>query len=94
MARGIIPTNWIEDVLKPAGKKIGLPEISYYWSRRGDATVQHQAVADKPIQSQLRHSKIETTRNIYMQQVAPETWKAVVDLERLVTTERGEGTHP
>jgi hypothetical protein len=30
------------------------------------------------------HSKAETTRNVSMQQVAPETWRAVVDLEKLV----------
>jgi hypothetical protein len=75
-----------EDVLKPAGEKIGLPDVSYHWFRRGHATVQHiQGVVDKPIQGQLRHSKAETTRNVYMQQVDPATWKAVVDLERRVS---------
>jgi integrase len=87
----IIPTNWAEDVLKPAGMKIGIPDISYHWFRRGHATVQHhQAVSDKPIQGQLRHSKVETTRNIYMQQVAPETYKAVVNLEELVLSTEGQ----
>ena len=81
----IIPTNWAEDVLKPAGAKAQIPGVSYHWFRRGHATVQHHGgVADKPIQGQLRHSKAETTRNVYMQQVAPETWRAVVDLEKLV----------
>jgi len=81
----LIPTNWIEDVLKPAGEKIGLPEVSLHWFRRSHATLQHHNnVADKPIQGQLRHSKAETTRNIYMQHVSPETAKAVVELEALV----------
>ncbi|HEU0119023.1 MAG TPA: site-specific integrase [Bryobacteraceae bacterium] len=81
----LIPTNWIEDVLKPAGEKIGLPEVSLHWFRRSHATLQHHNnVADKPIQGQLRHSKAETTRNIYMQHVSPETAKAVVELETLV----------
>jgi|HubBroStandDraft_1064217.scaffolds.fasta_scaffold1141953_2 hypothetical protein len=35
------------------------------------------------IQGQLRHSDAEITRNVYMQQVAPETYQAVVNLERL-----------
>jgi len=65
----IIATNWSEDVLKPAGKKVGIPEVSYYWFRRGRATVQHhKKVADKPIQGQLRHADAELTRNVYMQQ--------------------------
>jgi integrase len=81
----IIPTNWSEDVLKPAGQRVGIPAVSYHWFRRGHATVQHHGgVQDKPIQGQLRHAKAEITRNVYMQQVAPEMWKAVIDLERLV----------
>ena len=81
----LIPTNWAEDVLKPAGEKAGIPTVSYHWFRRGHATVQHHGgVEDKPIQGQLRHAKAEITRNVYMQQVDPKTYEAVVNLERLV----------
>jgi integrase len=81
----IIGTNWAEDVLKPAGTKVGIPDVSYHWFRRGHATVQHhQNVADKPIQGQLRHADAELTRNVYMQQIAPETHRAVADLESVV----------
>src|ERR1035437_7124873 len=91
----IIPTNWAEDVLKPAGAKAEIPGVSYHWFRRGHATVQHHGgVADKPIQGQLRHSKAETTRNVYMQQVAPETWRTVVDLEKSVYGDGGPKTNP
>jgi integrase len=69
--------------------KASIPNISYHWFRRGHATVQHHiGVHDKPIQGQLRHSKAEITRNVYMQQVDPETWKAVVDLESKVNAQR------
>jgi len=90
----MIPTNWAEDVLKPAGERAGVTNVSYHWFRRGHATVQHHVgrVPDKQIQGQLRHSKVETTRNIYMQQVEPETWKAVVDLERIVYGKKGGGS--
>ena len=44
----------------------------------------HGGVGDKPIQGQLRHAKAEITRNVYMQQVDPKTYEAVVNLERLV----------
>ena len=81
--------NWAEDVLKPAGAKANIPNISYHWFRRGHATVQHHiGVQDKPIQSQLRDSKAEITRNVYMQQVDPATWRAVVDLESKVDAQR------
>jgi integrase len=75
----IIPTNWAEDVLKPAGAKIGISNISYHWFRRGHATIQHyEKVVDKAIQGQLRHAKVQTTREIYMQHVGPEDYQSVV----------------
>ena len=53
--------------------------------RRGHATIQHVGKAtDKSIQNQLRHSKAETTRNIYMQHVDSETRLAVASLETAV----------
>ncbi len=36
----LIPTNWAEDVLKPAREKAEIPTVSYHWYRRGHATVQ------------------------------------------------------
>jgi integrase len=82
----LIPTNWAEDVLKPAGEKVGIPDVSYHWFRRGHATVQHHDghEGDKSIQGQLRHASPELTRKIYMQQIDEETWQSVVNLERLV----------
>ena len=56
----------------------------------GDATVQHRgAVQDKPIQGQLRHAKAEITRNVYMPQVDPRTYEAVVNLEKLMNRNGG-----
>ena len=87
----LIPTNWSEDVLKPAGQKISLPGISFHWFRRGHATDQHHdGVADKAIQKQMRHSKAETTRNVYMQQSDPQTVSAVSNLERRVLAKIAE----
>lgn len=90
----IIPTNWVEDVLKPAGKRVAekhkqwsdLENVSLHWFRRGHATEQHhQGKADKAIQGQLRHADVELTRNVYMQAVDPETHSAVVELEKRAT---------
>jgi integrase len=78
----IIPTNWHEDVLKPAGIKAKVPGVTYQWFRRGHATVQHYGkTPDKAIQGQLRHAKVETTQNSYMMQIAPETLAAVIALD-------------
>ncbi len=90
----ITATNGTEDDLLPARVKVGLPGISYLWLRRGRATMQqHNALAEKPIQGQLKHSKVETTRDIYVQQVAPETFEAVLNLEQLVETKREALSH-
>ncbi len=64
--------------------KAGLPDISYHMFRRGHATVQHhgKTAPDKAIQGQMRHSKMSTTQDVYMQQVDPETYQAVVHLEQ------------
>ena len=57
--------------------------------RCGHATVQHHGgVHDKPIQRQMRHSESEITRDVYMQQVDPETWSAVVDWESRVNEKK------
>jgi len=78
----ILARNWSEDVLKPAGKSAGIPGVSFHWFRRCHATIQHFGNAsDKAIQGQLRHSKAETKREVYMQQVSAETLAAVAKLE-------------
>jgi hypothetical protein len=59
-------------------------------SRPRIKAVKSGSVPDKPIQGQLRRSKAETTRNIYMQTVAPETWKAVVNLEESAQPKKGK----
>jgi integrase len=86
----LIPTNWIEDVLQPACDKAEAPRFTPHAFRHGHATVQHfDGVQDKSIQGQLRHSKAEVTRDVYMQQTDPETYNAVLKLESLVS---GNGT--
>jgi integrase len=85
-----IPTNWAEDVLKPAGEKIGLPGIRIIgFGRLWDRTAFGEGTGHKPIQEQLRRSRAEITRNVYMQVLDPETWSAVVDLESRVNAKPG-----
>lgn len=56
--------------------------------RQPDFRQHFGGVADKAIQGQLRHSKAEITRDVYMQQVDPGTWSAVVDLEKPINAKR------
>jgi integrase len=66
----INPKNWLDRVLKPAGKTAGLTRISYHMFRRGLATELHQdGEVDRNIQSQLRHSNSNITRAIYIREV-------------------------
>jgi integrase len=70
--------NWLDRVLKPAALKAGIQRITYHMFRRGLATESHQlGVVDKNIQSQLRHSNPDVTRNLYMQGVPAEQMKAM-----------------
>jgi integrase len=81
----LIPTNWIDDVLQPACEKAGVPRYTPHAFRRGHATVQHfDGVKDKAIQGQTRHATVEVMRKVYVQQIDPETYGAVVQLESLV----------
>jgi integrase len=69
----ISPKNWIDRVLIPAAAKAGIPHINYHMFRRGIATEMHQdKIADKNIQSQLRHARMSTTQDLYTQAVPVE----------------------
>lgn len=71
--------NWLDRTLQPAAKEAGIDRINYHMFRRGLATEGHEAGAtDKSVQAQLRHSRPDVTREIYMQ-VIPESQRAFVE---------------
>jgi integrase len=95
-------TNLLLRDLKPAGKQIGAPWVSWHTFRRTHATLLQLAGGSaKDAQAQLGHSQITTTLGIYTIPVPAHQRAAVEKLSQLVTNgdgfeaEAGTGvTHP
>ncbi len=59
--------GWTRRILKPAAKAAGV-ELTVQMLRRSFATIAHESgVSMKAVQSQLRHSSISTTSDVYTQ---------------------------
>jgi integrase len=79
-------TNLLLRHLKPAGKKIGVPWISWHTFRRTHATLLQLAGGSaKDAQAQLGHAQITTTLRIYTIPVPAHQRAAVEKLSQLVT---------
>jgi integrase len=79
-------TNLLLRVLKPAGKLIGAPWISWHTFRRTHATLLQLAGGSaKDAQAQLGHSQITTTLGIYTMPIPAHQREAVEKLSQLVT---------
>jgi integrase len=79
-------TNLLHRHLKPAGRKIGAPWLSWHTLRRTHATMLQAAGGSiKDTQAQLGHTKLSTTLEIYILPL-PDHQRAVVEnLARMVT---------
>lgn len=53
---------------------VGLPKLNFQVLRRTMATLAQGTGSAKDIQAHLRHAKVDTTANEYMQEVAAECW--------------------
>jgi len=70
--------NILTRYIKPAGRKVGIPFVNWRCLRTSCATWLKKAGADpKDIQGHLRHSRVSTTMNIYVQDV-PESRRQAV----------------
>jgi integrase len=79
-------TNLLHRYLKPAGKQIGIPWLSWHAFRRTHATLLSQSGASpKDAQAQLGHSNISTTMDIYTQPTPGHQREAVDRLSQFVT---------
>ena len=77
--------NLLRKHLKPAARKLGLPNVTWHLLRHGHATMLD--VVGTPIgtmQSLLGHSTPEITREIYLHAIPEEQRRAVERVERLV----------
>lgn len=79
-------TNVLHRHLKPAGRKIGAPWLSWHTFRRTHATLLQLAGGTlKDAQAQLGHSKLSTTLEIYTIPLPAHQREAVENLSRMVT---------
>lgn len=72
----IDPQNYRRKMRK-IGEKLGLPKLTFQVIRRTIATLGQRKGTPKDIQGVLRHSRLSTTTDVYMQEI-PESVKATV----------------
>jgi len=73
----IDPQNYRKKMRK-LGEHLGLPKLTFQVIRRTIATLAQKKGTPKDIQSVLRHSRLATTTDVYMQEI-PESVKATVE---------------
>jgi integrase len=79
-------TNLLRKKLKPAGRKMGIPWLSWHTLRRTHATLlQHAGATLREAQAQLGHTKMSTTLEIYTVSIPQAQRRAVENLSRMVT---------
>ena len=79
-------SNLLNRYLKPAGKRIGAPWLSWHSFRRTHATLLSQAGASpRDAQAQLGHADIGTTMNLYTHPTPDHQRAAVEKAGQLVT---------
>jgi integrase len=80
------PAFWRKKVLIPAGEKVGIVKLNYHMFHRGFATTAHDnGITDKNIQGQMRHSRLSTTQNNYMQTIPASQREAIEKFSKIVT---------
>jgi integrase len=80
--------NILVRFLKPAGRELGLGFVNWRCLRTSRATwLVHAGANIKDAQGLMRHSQIQTTLDIYAQQV-PESQRVAIDLTSRMATER------
>jgi integrase len=79
-------TNILHRHLKPAGRKISAPRLSWHTFRRTHATLLQLAGGSlKDAQAQLGHFRLSTTLEIYTIPLPTHQREAVAKLSQLVT---------
>jgi integrase len=79
--------NILKRHIQPAARKLGLPFVNWRCLRTSHATWLVQAGADpKSVQAQLRHSRIQTTLDVYAQSVPIAQRRALQQLSAFAGT--------
>ena len=72
------PSNYRKRVLHKLAVDLGLPKLTFQGNRRTIATLAQKKGTVKDVQGIMRHSRVGTTIDVYMQE-QPEGVRAVVD---------------
>ena len=90
-ARGtaISTNNFLFRVLKEAGKKAGIPEVTHQMLRRPCSTYMAQITSVKDVQAHLRHTNAKTTLEHYIKSVPASVRIAVEALDHLLKSNKG-----
>ena len=72
------PSNYRKRVLHKLATELGLPKLTFQVIRRTIATLAQKKGTVKDVQGIMRHSRVATTTDVYMQEL-PEGVRATVD---------------
>ncbi len=72
------PSNYRKRVLHKLATELGLPKLTFQVIRRTIATLAQKKGTVKDVQGMMRHSRVATTTDVYMQEM-PEGVRATVD---------------
>ena len=72
------PSNYRKRVLHKLATELGLPKLTFQVIRRTIATLAQRKGTVKDVQGMMRHSRVATTTEVYMQEL-PEGVRATVD---------------
>ncbi len=72
------PSNYRKRVLQKLATELGLPKLTFQVIRRTIATLAQRKGTVKDVQGMMRHSRVATTTDVYMQEL-PEGVRATVD---------------
>jgi integrase len=72
------PSNYRKRVLHKLARELGLPKLTFQVIRRTIATLAQKMGTVKDVQGVMRHSRVATTTDVYMQEL-PEGVRATVD---------------
>jgi integrase len=86
--------NYRHRVLHKLAEELGLPKLNFQVIRRTIATLGKNKGHPKDIQGMMRHSRLATTMEVYMQSLEPEVRRAINSIHDELMATGTEGTGP
>ncbi len=87
-------SNYRHRVLHRLAKELGLPKLNFQVIRRTIATLGKTKGHPKGIQGMMRHTRMATTMEVYMQSLEPEVRKAINSIHDELMATGTEGSTP